>query len=157
MAMTLKESVSSESLFMKKVTVITLGVVFLAVLFTTIRTNLFMLRMGIVFQVLGVISTICLLFSFFIYSFWRSRLTTENETVETQNYQCWVNLNDAPSSIGAVLSFFLPIVGLILWATWNNSSPLKAKSCGKGALASLAVLVAAGLVNLQFSALLSSL
>ena len=45
-----------------------------------------------------------------------------------------VNPNDAPSGGFAVLGFFFPLVGLILFLVWNNSSPKKAKSCGKGAL-----------------------
>ena len=44
------------------------------------------------------------------------------------------NPQDAPSAGFAVLSFFFPVVGLILWLVWMNTSPLKAKSCGKGAL-----------------------
>jgi hypothetical protein len=32
------------------------------------------------------------------------------------------------------LSFFFPLVGLILWLVWLDSSPKKAKSCGIGAL-----------------------
>lgn len=46
---------------------------------------------------------------------------------------------DAPSAGFAVLSFFFPIVGLILWLVWKDATPLKAKSCGKGAL--IAVIV----------------
>jgi len=45
-----------------------------------------------------------------------------------------VNLNDAPSFGFAFLCFLFPIVGLILYLVWNNSSPKKAKSCGKGAI-----------------------
>ncbi|GHV82392.1 hypothetical protein AGMMS49991_09500 [Spirochaetia bacterium] len=45
-----------------------------------------------------------------------------------------INPNDAPSSGFAVLGFFFPLIGLILWIVWNNTSPLKAKSTGKGAL-----------------------
>lgn len=41
---------------------------------------------------------------------------------------------DAPSMGFAVLGFFFPIVGLILYLVWKDQSPLKAKSCGKGAL-----------------------
>ena len=44
------------------------------------------------------------------------------------------NQQDAPNAGFAVLSFFFPVVGLILWLVWMNTSPLKAKSCGKGAL-----------------------
>jgi hypothetical protein len=40
------------------------------------------------------------------------------------------------SSIGfAILCFFIPLLGLILFLVWKDQSPLKAKSCGKGALA----------------------
>jgi uncharacterized membrane protein YvbJ len=41
---------------------------------------------------------------------------------------------DAPNMGYAVMSFFLPIVGLILYFMWKDKTPLKAKSCGKGAL-----------------------
>ena len=41
---------------------------------------------------------------------------------------------DQPNFGLAVLSFFIPLVGLILFACWNSSYPLKAKSCAKGAL-----------------------
>lgn len=42
--------------------------------------------------------------------------------------------DDAPSAGFAVLGFFIPIVGLILYLVWQKDYPLKAKSCGKGAL-----------------------
>jgi hypothetical protein len=45
-----------------------------------------------------------------------------------------VQYGDAPSGGFAVLSFFIPIVGLILWLVWKDQYPKKAKSCGKGAL-----------------------
>jgi hypothetical protein len=41
---------------------------------------------------------------------------------------------DAPSVGFAVLCFFMPLVGLILYLVWKSEYPLKAKSCGKGAL-----------------------
>ena len=41
---------------------------------------------------------------------------------------------DAPNMGIAILSFFIPLVGLILWALWKDKTPLKAKSAGKGAL-----------------------
>ena len=49
---------------------------------------------------------------------------------------------DAPNTGFAVLCFFFPIIGLILWLVWNDQYPLKAKSCGKGAL--IGVCVGAG-------------
>ena len=45
------------------------------------------------------------------------------------------NINDDKPSLGfAVLSFFMPIVGLILFLVYRNDKPKKAKSAGKGAL-----------------------
>ena len=45
--------------------------------------------------------------------------------------------NAAQEEAGAgwkVLSFFIPLVGLILFLVWNNEAPRKAKACGKWAL-----------------------
>ena len=44
------------------------------------------------------------------------------------------NTNDAPSTGMAVLGFFIPLVGLIIWAINKETKPLMAKSAGKGAL-----------------------
>lgn len=44
------------------------------------------------------------------------------------------NLEDAPSTGFGILSFFFPLVGLILYLVWKDQTPLKAKSAGKGAL-----------------------
>ncbi len=41
---------------------------------------------------------------------------------------------DEPNTGFAVLGFFFPIVGLILYLVWMHTMPLRAKSCGKGAL-----------------------
>ena len=54
-----------------------------------------------------------------------------NSLSANQNY---VNSNDSPSMGLAVLSFLFPVVGLILFIVWKDGFPLKAKSCGKGAL-----------------------
>ena len=44
------------------------------------------------------------------------------------------NTYDAPSGGYAVLGFFIPVVGLILYLVWKDETPLRAKSAGKGAL-----------------------
>ena len=45
---------------------------------------------------------------------------------------------DDSNNIGwAILGFFVPIAGLILYLIWKDSEPLKAKSAGKGALISV--------------------
>ncbi|MBR6737244.1 MAG: zinc ribbon domain-containing protein [Clostridia bacterium] len=50
-----------------------------------------------------------------------------------------VNENDAPSVGYGILSFFIPIVGIILFVTWNKQSPKKAKSCIIGAIIGIVV------------------
>ena len=42
--------------------------------------------------------------------------------------------NDAPSTGMAVLGFFIPLAGLIIWLINKDNKPLMAKSAGKGAL-----------------------
>ncbi|MBQ7822085.1 MAG: zinc ribbon domain-containing protein [Clostridia bacterium] len=49
--------------------------------------------------------------------------------------------NDGKSFGFALLGFCIPIVGLILYLVWKDSTPLKAKSAGKGALVSVIVSV----------------
>lgn len=65
--------------------------------------------------------------------------------------QRYVDPNDAPSGGFAVLGFFFPVVGLILFLVWQDTMPRRAKSCGKGALTS--VIVSASLVLLTFIAI----
>jgi len=43
-------------------------------------------------------------------------------------------INDAPNGGLAVLGFFIPLVGLILYLVYMDTAPLRAKSAGKGAL-----------------------
>lgn len=59
-------------------------------------------------------------------------------------------VQDAPSMGFAVLCFFFPIVGLILYLLWKDSQPLKAKSAGKGAL--IGVIVSAAFYILSWIA-----
>ena len=54
---------------------------------------------------------------------------------------------DAPSPGYMALCFFIPPVGLILFLVWNNQFPLKAKSCGKGALVNVIVSFVLGLLS----------
>ena len=52
-----------------------------------------------------------------------------------------VTENDAPSTGFAVLGFFIPIAGLILYLINKDKCPQKAKSAGKGAIAGIIVSV----------------
>ncbi len=46
-----------------------------------------------------------------------------------------VNQSDEEASVGLkVLSFFFPLIGLVLFCVWNNNYPEKANDCGKLAL-----------------------
>ncbi|MFR6099909.1 MAG: zinc ribbon domain-containing protein [Thomasclavelia ramosa] len=59
-----------------------------------------------------------------------------------QNYNnSNVKADDAPSAGFAVLSFFIPIVGLILYIVWKNEYPAKAKSCLKGLIVGVVLYV----------------
>lgn len=66
--------------------------------------------------------------------------STRDEKENAQN-------GDARSAGFGILCFFLPIVGLILYIVWKDTYPLKAKSCGKGALISVIVYAALTLLS----------
>jgi hypothetical protein len=50
--------------------------------------------------------------------------------------------DDAPSGGFGFLSFLWPLLGLILYLVWKDERPLRAKSCGKGALIGVILYVA---------------
>ncbi len=54
--------------------------------------------------------------------------------------------NDSKNMGYAVLGFFLPVVGFILWLMWKDEYPLRASSCGKGALVSVILSVVSSLL-----------
>lgn len=58
---------------------------------------------------------------------------------------------DAPSAGFAVLGFFFPLIGLILYLCWKDQQPLKAKSCGKGALIGVIVEVSLAIIFVIFA------
>lgn len=64
--------------------------------------------------------------------------SAQNNSVYKNYQQSAANQPQDAKSFGfAVLGFFFPVVGLILYLVWKDQMPLKAKSAGKGALASL--------------------
>lgn len=67
------------------------------------------------------------------------------------------SLSDAPSGGYAVLCFFFPVVGLILYLVWKDQFPMRAKSCGKGALIGVIVYVASIIILsiIQFALIFS--
>ena len=65
---------------------------------------------------------------------------------------------DAPNTGFAVLGFFIPLVGLILYLVNKDSSPLKAKSAGKGALIGFCVSLAFSIIyGVIFGAVVGSM
>ena len=77
----------------------------------------------------------------------------ENEAVICVHCGCPVGNaaskpDDAPSAGFAVLGFFIPLVGLILYLIYNEGNrPLRAKSAGKGALIGFIVRVAISIIS----------
>ncbi len=63
-------------------------------------------------------------------------------------------VQDAPNAGFAVLSFFFPLVGLVLYLVWRDTLPLRAHSCGKGALISVIVSAALSILLIIFYVLL---
>ena len=69
----------------------------------------------------------------------------DDEAVVCVHCGCAVNskpatgVGDAPDTGYAILGFFFPIVGLILYLVNKDTYPLKAKSAGKGALISVII------------------
>ena len=55
----------------------------------------------------------------------------------TQGNTSVQSANDSSSFGWALLGFCVPVAGLILYLIWKDSTPLKAKSAGKGALVSV--------------------
>ena len=47
--------------------------------------------------------------------------------------------DDAPNFGFALLGFFVPFVGIILYFIWKNEFPLKARSCIRGALVTISI------------------
>ena len=73
--------------------------------------------------------------------------------VATGNGQIKTTAADDRRSGGfAVLCFFFPVVGLILYLVWHDDYPQKARSCGKGALISVIVNAAFVLIYILFVA-----
>lgn len=68
-----------------------------------------------------------------------------------QTQQQYQPPQDAKSIGFAILCFFFPIVGLILFLVWKDEKPLKAKSCGIGAIVGVAVQILFYILSIAFS------
>lgn len=63
--------------------------------------------------------------------------TSHNYEPIYQESSSYVKEDDAPSFLFALLSFVIPVVGLVLFILWNKEYPQKAKSCLKGFVANI--------------------
>ncbi|HAQ56600.1 MAG TPA: zinc ribbon domain-containing protein [Acholeplasmatales bacterium] len=62
-------------------------------------------------------------------------------------------INDAPSFGYALLGFFIPLIGIILYVIWKPTTPLRAKSAGKGALTAIILGIILGIISGVITAL----
>lgn len=54
---------------------------------------------------------------------------------------------DGPSFLFGLLSFFQPIIGLVLFLVWKDTLPLRARSCGIAALVSVIISFVIGIIG----------
>lgn len=70
-------------------------------------------------------------------------------------YPPQVNPNDKKSTGLNIISFFIPLVGLILYLTQKDQTPIKAKACGKAALIGFIVGIVVSIIYVIFIAVLA--
>ena len=81
----------------------------------------------------------------------------ENNCDSNQNSQYTVNMSDKSTNILLLLlSFFFPIVGLVLYIAYQNTDKEKANSAGKGALIGVCVSVGLSILSTIFGLLFST-
>lgn len=75
------------------------------------------------------------------------------QNYQQQGYQQpnYARSDDQPNMGFSILSFFIPVVGLVLYFVWKQEYPQKAKSCLKGLLAGV-ILYVVGVCCLMSSA-----
>lgn len=68
----------------------------------------------------------------------------------------YANPEDTGSFGWAVLGFFIPLVGLILYIAWKDTKPLSAKKAGMGALVSVIANVVLTILFILISVLIAA-
>ncbi|MDY5770291.1 MAG: zinc ribbon domain-containing protein [Anaerovoracaceae bacterium] len=83
------------------------------------------------------------------YAGYYERQNAQSQNAQRQNAQPNYNYaqQDIPSTGLNVLAFFLPLVGLILYLVYIDSTPKRAKAIGKFALIGFGVGVALGIIG----------
>ena len=77
------------------------------------------------------------------------------QVYNSQNYRTdYDPETDLPSTGLNILSFFLPLVGLILYLVMMEKTPVRAKACGKFALAGFIIRIVFGVISVGCSAIM---
>ena len=95
-----------------------------------------------------IVSVVDLAFTHGAFQFYRlMRFVTFKIGCAIENKKTSVaSPDDAPNTGFAILGFLIPIVGLILYLVNKDTTPLKAKSAGKGALIGFCVTVVCSII-----------
>lgn len=65
--------------------------------------------------------------------------TTLNNNPSVQQPVYVFKEQDSKSAGYSILSFFIPLIGLILYCVWKDQFPIRAKECGKWALINVCI------------------
>jgi len=103
---------------------------------------------GMIVGIIFWLFVICVIVPLLIKRSRKKRQEFEQYKQQIQNLPEWTQqghnikpsfAQDAPSIGFAILGFLFPFVGLIMYVSWINTLPFRARSAGKGALAGVIV------------------
>lgn len=98
-----------------------------------------------VFWVIGLLAMVIFLCTFLFEKNSRHLIVSEDNNLT--NNENNINTNDHPSAGLNIISFLIPLVGLIIYLTERERSPRKATSAGKAALWGVGVSFLLGLLS----------
>ena len=108
-----------------------------------------------VFWPIGLLAMLTFLFTFLFEKNAKNQIL--NDVNSSTNNENSSNPNDQPSAGLNILSFLIPLVGLIIYLTERDKSPRKATSAGKAALWGVGVSVILSMISFFIAfALISS-
>jgi hypothetical protein len=81
------------------------------------------------------------------FVFEKKIIVNGNHVSSVGENQYTTNSNDQPSTGLNIISFLIPLVGLIIYLTEREKSPIKATSAGKAALWGVGVTIALSIIS----------
>mgnify|MGYP001184491523 CR=1 FL=1 len=81
----------------------------------------------------------------------QSETTVSQDDLNPTMSQADLNPNDVPSTGLNIISFLIPIVGLIIYLTEKDKAPKKASSAGKSALWGVGISILLGVISVIIS------